>query len=197
MAREKVKTIENDLEFLRQISKEVDLNDKDLNNDIELITRFCKENEVMAMASVQLGVPKRIIYLKNTDLDRINNSVTGEIDDYDEARILINPVIKKREGLTSYLEACASCMDNAGVVKRPYRIYLEYLDIKGNKHDEIFEGFEATVLSHEYDHLNGILHIDVADEIMVLNVEERKEYRLTHPYKVFFKNGIYEELKFH
>lgn len=39
------------------------------------------------MAAVQLGIPKRIIYLKNTDLDRVNKFQRDEIeeDGYDEA----------------------------------------------------------------------------------------------------------------
>ena len=51
----------------------------------------------MAMAAVQLGIPKRIIYLKNTNLDIINkmqmNSVTEEERSYNESRVLINSII--------------------------------------------------------------------------------------------------------
>lgn len=60
-------------------------------------------------------------------------------------------------------------------VLRPFFIEVEYYDIKGNKHLEKFEGFESTVLSHEMDHLDGILHMDVAEEIRILTKEERKK----------------------
>ena len=97
-------TIEDDEQFLRQISKPVDLNDKELTHDIEVLDEFCKENDVLAMAAVQLGIPKRIIYLKNTNLELIqkeqNGKRTEEEKQYNEQRVLINPVIIKKEGLT-------------------------------------------------------------------------------------------------
>ena len=62
-------TIKDNLEYLRQLSMPIDiLNDDNLVNDIKTLELFCINNDVLAMASVQLGIPKRIIYLKNTNL---------------------------------------------------------------------------------------------------------------------------------
>ena len=193
-------TIADNEEFLRQKSAIVDIkNDMDLNKDIEILDKFCKANDVMAMAAIQLGIPKRVVYLKNTNLDIINkmqdNTVSQEEMDYNESRVLINPTIINREGLTEYWEACASCLDNCGRVLRPYKIELEYFDIDGNKHSEIFEGFESTVLSHEIDHLDGVLHIDIAEEVLEMPAEERKIWRQTHGYKIYSKTGDYYSQK--
>lgn len=200
MSRENLITIETNEPWLRKKSSVVDIkNDKNIQTDIEVLEKFCKENEVMAMAANQLGILKRLVYLKNTNLDIINrmqsNTSTEEDENYNEARVLINPVVLKREGLTDYLENCASCLDNSGRVLRPYKINLEYYDINDNKFIEEFEGFEATVLSHELDHLDGILHMDIAEEIINMPKEERKKWRQTHPYKIYSKTGDYEELK--
>lgn len=198
---EKIKaiTIADNEAFLRQISIPVDLSDNELSKDISVLEQFCKENDVMAMAAVQLGIPKRLVYLKNTNLEIINkmqsNSETEEEKNYNEARVLINPVIISREGLTDYWEACASCLDNIGHVKRPYKIVVEYLDLDGNPHNDIFEGFEATVLSHEMDHLDGVLHMDIADEVLIMAKEERKKFRQTHGYNIVSKTGNFENLK--
>lgn len=193
-------TIQDNEPFLRQISSSVDIkNDKELMNDIDILDQFCKENNVMAMASVQLGIPKRIVYLKNTNLDIINkiqnNSNSEEIENYNEKKVLINPTILKREGLTEYWEACASCLDNMGRVLRPYKIELEYYDIDGNQKVETFEGFESTVLSHELDHLDGILHIDIAEEVIEMPDNERKIWRQSHEYKIYQKDGDYDSLR--
>ena len=193
-------TIEDNEEYLRQISKEVDIkNDKELTSDISVLDEYCKENAVMAMAAVQLGIPKRMIYLKNTNLDIINkiqaNTVSEEEKNYNQAKVLINPVITNREGLTDYWEACASCLDNFGRVLRPYKIELGYYDVEGNKKQETFEEFESTVLSHEIDHLDGILHIDIAEEVYQMPAEERKAWRINHGYKVYSKTGDYEVLR--
>ena len=83
-------------------------------------------------------------------------------------------------------------MDNIGHVKRPYKIVVEYLDLDGNPHNDIFEGFEATVLSHEMDHLNGVLHMDIADEVLIMAKEERKKFRQTHGYNIVSKTGNFE-----
>lgn len=193
-------TIADNESYLRQVSKSVDIkNDSRLDSDIAILKEYCEKNEVMAMAAIQLGIPKRIIYLKNTNLEIINkmqtDSTTKEEDNYNEARVLINPVITNREGLTEYWEACASCLDKCGKVLRPYKIELEYEDTKGKKRAVIFEGFESTVLSHEYDHLDGILHLDIAEEIKAMTREERKLWRQSHGYNIIATIGNYDDLK--
>jgi len=177
-------TIEDNEPYLRQKSKEVDFRDTSYLQDIKKLEYFCTHNKVFAMAAVQIGIPKRIIYLKNTTLDE------SKYDDvnYNEKRVFINPVILNRKGRTRYLEACASCMDYAGVVERPYKVEVEYYNIEGEKKREVLEGFISTVFSHEYDHLNGILHMDIAKELNMMNVEERKKYREKHPYEILNKD---------
>ena len=191
-------TIKDNEKYLRQVSSKVDLNDKELKNDINVLAEYCKENGVMAMAAVQLGISKRLIYIKNTNLDIINkiqkNETTKDEENYNESRLLINPVIIERYGLTDYWEACASGLDFMGHVKRPYKIIVEYLDIDGKKHKDIFEGLESTVLSHEMDHLDGILHMDIADEVLEMAEEDRKVFRQTHPYNIVSKIGKYQDL---
>lgn len=183
------KKIDKDLEWLRQVSREVDLGTEDISEDLKVLEEYCLGHGVFAMAAVQLGIPKRLVYIKNTDLDKI------EDEEWNEATVLVNPIIKRREGLTQYWEACASCLDNMGLVLRPYLVEIEYFDIHGNKQQMTFEGFPATVFSHEYDHLDGILHMDKALEVLVMDKEERKEFRKEHPYEVFSKDGDFLELE--
>lgn len=185
----RVITIDKDEKYLRQISKEIKFTSKRLQKYIEDLKEYCKAHEVMALAAIQIGIPKRIIYLKNTNLKELENT------EYDESRILINPVIISRRGHTQFWEACASCLDNTGLVDRPYKIKIEYCDQNGNKTVEEFKGFEATVLSHEYDHLNGILHIDISKEILHMNKEERMEFRRAHPYKIISKTCDFDDIK--
>lgn len=191
-------TILENEEYLRQISSEVDLNDPNLKEELKIIENYCIEHDVLAMAAVQLGIPKRLVYLKCTSLEALerknSEKATEEDKNYNEAKVLINPVITSRIGITDYWEACASCLDNFGHVRRPYKLVLDYYDIDGNKHTDVFEGFEATVLSHEMDHLDGILHMDIADELLQMEQEERKLFRKEHGYNIISKTGIYENL---
>ncbi len=183
------RTIENDMDWLRQVSEEVDFEKDNLDETIKVLDSYCLTHGVFAMAAVQLGFNKRVIYLKNTDLNKV------EDDDWNEKTIIINPVIKERVGLTAYWEACASCLDNTGLVLRPYKLKIEYFDLEGKKHQKTFVGFPSTVFSHEFDHLNGVLHMDKALELKVMNKEERKEFRKTHDYEVISETGNYEDLE--
>ena len=199
-------TIENNEQYLRQFSKKVEISDPELHNNIVVLQDYCMQNEVMAMAAVQLGIPKRIVYVKNTNLEILNKRLTDEgkeeTKDYNEAKVLINPDIISKEGLTTFWEACASCSWYEGEVKkwyngkvkRPYKIRVRYFDIEGNEHEDEFEGFESTVLCHEIDHLNGILHIDIADKVIIGTTEERRELRKKDGYTIISKTGDYEIL---
>lgn len=186
----KRKTIENDEEYLRQISEEVSFEDDSYKEEIKLLEEFCNQTECFALAAIQIGIPKRIVYLKNTKLD-----VPLDDINYNESKVLINPKIISRKGKTKFWEACLSCLDNTGLVVRPYEIIVNYYDINGLEHEEKFEGFESTVLSHELDHLDGILHMDVAEEVLQMNAEERKIFRETHPYEIISKDCEYENTK--
>lgn len=186
----KRKTIENDEEYLRQISEEVSFEDDSYKEEIKLLEEFCNQTECFALAAIQIGIPKRIVYLKNTRLD-----VPLDDINYNESKVLINPKIISRKGKTKFWEACLSCLDNTGLVVRPYEIIVNYYDINGLEHEEKFEGFESTVLSHELDHLDGILHMDVAEEVLQMNAEERKIFRETHPYEIISKDCEYENTK--
>ena len=55
------------------------------------------------------------------------------------------------------LEGCLSLKDIWGVVKRPHGVVLSYQDETGATHNKTFDGFLATIIQHEVDHLNGIL----------------------------------------
>lgn len=183
----KRKTIENDELYLRQISQPVLFDDISYKKDIELLEEFCLETECFALAAIQVGVPKRIIYLKNTTLD-----VPLEDMNHNESKILINPVVVSRKGHTKFWEACLSCLDNMGLVSRPYEMVVQYYDCEGNKHNETFKGFEATVLSHELDHLDGILHMDIAEEVVNMPKEDRKAFREQHPYEIISETCDYD-----
>ena len=59
------KTIENDEKQLRQVSHPVDFKNNEWKKAIKKLDYFCKHDDnIMAMASIQLGIPLRLIYLK-------------------------------------------------------------------------------------------------------------------------------------
>lgn len=180
------KTIEKDEEYLRQVSKEVNLENNDYKEVVKMLHEYCENSDnCMAMASVQLGIPLRLIYVKKTNEKRM-------YEDYNESKVLINPVVLNREGLVRYYEACVSCLNYMGLVERPYKIEIEYYTIEREKVIETFENLAAVVLSHELDHLDGVLHIDKSIELYDMPKEERKEFREKHKLEIIRKDGTYK-----
>lgn len=80
-------------------------------------------------------------------------------------KCLINPVIKNMTAENStYWEGCLSVPGLRGKVSRPNKISVTALNEKGKKVEFVAEGFAATVVQHEYDHLDGVLYVDrIAD----------------------------------
>ena len=76
-------------------------------------------------------------------------------------QVLINPVIEfLTQEISSFWEGCLSLPGLIGKVSRPNRILVRALDEKGKKVEFIAEGFCATVVQHECDHLDGKLYVD-------------------------------------
>lgn len=181
------KTITHDEPYLRQVSRPVVKGDKELADNLRDLAQFCQYTECFALAAVQIGIPKRIVYLQNTTPDKDPAA--------NEARIFINPTIISRKGHTRFWEACVSCLDYTGLVSRPYQMEIKYHDPDGGEHRELFKGFAATVLSHELDHLDGILHMDVAEEVKQMSRDERQVFRQTHPYEIISKTCDYDKVR--
>jgi len=73
---------------------------------------------------------------------------------------LVNPVLLAQEGGAVGREGCLSLPDLTANVRRAERIEVEAGDLEGNRRVLRAEGFEARVILHEMDHLDGILILD-------------------------------------
>ena len=71
--------------------------------------------------------------------------------------VMIDPVLTDvSDGQQTYPEKCMSIDNAVALVSRPREIRVTYTDTGGATHaDAPFEGFFATVLQHEIDHLEG------------------------------------------
>lgn len=78
---------------------------------------------------------------------------------------MINPVILEQSGSQSGDEGCLSVPGLIGTVERPEYIKLEATGLDGVRQTYEFRDFDARVMCHENDHLNGILYVDKAENI--------------------------------
>ena len=100
----------------------------------------------VGLAANQVGVLQRMCVVK--------------MEDWEEALVLINPEIIRREGLREVEEGCLSLPGYRGMVNRAERIRVRYQDLTGKQQRLRAECMLAQAIEHETDHLNGILYVD-------------------------------------
>ena len=88
---------------------------------------------------------------------------------------MINPEIIETEGEQDGYEGCLSVPGMIGAVVRPQKIKMRAMDLDGVVQEYEFEDFDARVMCHENDHLNGILYIDKARDIRPADSLEDEE----------------------
>ncbi len=69
--------------------------------------------------------------------------------------------IEEAGELCSYEEGCLSIPDIRGDVDRHPQLRLRYQDEQFQTHERVFTGFEARVIQHEYDHIEGVLFTEL------------------------------------
>jgi len=76
-------------------------------------------------------------------------------------RVFINAKIYKYEGDEySFNEGCLSFPGlREDIVRKPV-IHIKFFDENMQPHDERFDGINARVIQHEYDHIEGIVFVD-------------------------------------
>lgn len=87
---------------------------------------------------------------------------------------LVNPEIYYEKGEQTGPEGCLSVKGKQGIVTRPEKVKVVYRDRSGRKHKLTAEGFCARAVCHELDHLDGILYIDKAVNVVDISDEEDK-----------------------
>lgn len=82
--------------------------------------------------------------------------------------VVINPRVEyiERDGKKDSTEGCLSIPGRSLKVKRFKKIHLTYFNRKGEFITEEVDGFKAIISQHEYDHLNGVLIVDLVDQML-------------------------------
>lgn len=76
-------------------------------------------------------------------------------------QVFINPkILEKSDDCTIESEGCLSIPKVYGDVKRPQRVVIQALDENGIEFTQEYTDFDAHIVLHENDHINGVLFID-------------------------------------
>ena len=153
----------------QNITKDFLLTDK-LGQLLEDLLDSMRHYGGIGIAAPQIGVDLQVAIIQLEGLNRYGEEINLPLTAF------INPEI---EVLTNeaqgFWEGCLSVPGLRGFVERPKKIKVSYLDRTGKSQELIAEGFLATVLQHELDHLNGILYIDRIKDPTLLSYQEEFE----------------------
>ncbi|HXH31414.1 MAG TPA: peptide deformylase [Bacteriovoracaceae bacterium] len=125
----------------------------------------------IGIAAPQIGVDLQVALIELVGLNRYGEEINLPLTTF------INPRIKYlREDLQGFWEGCLSVPGLRGYVERPDKIEVSYQDEKGDECKLVAEGFLATVVQHELDHLEGILYVDRIKDSKLLSYQEEFEH---------------------
>lgn len=162
--------------ILRQKAHPVERANRQLSKLIADLHETLRNSHIpgLGLAAPQVGKPLRIFVL-NSELNSPHSSSDSSFSHSDRQHF-INPEITwsskklnvdKVNEENLHLEGCLSIPRIYALIKRPWAVNLKYqiLDPSSlNLESKIsnFSGFNATLVQHEIDHLNGILFTDHA-----------------------------------
>lgn len=172
---------------LRQVAEEVQfpLSDQEIILG-EKMLQFLKHSQdpVMAekmklrggvgLAAPQINISKRMIaVLVPNSPDEEGNPPAQA---YSLQAVMYNPKIVAHSIQEAAVEGGEGCLsvdrEVEGYVVRHARVTIEYLDKDGEKHRLKLKGFNAIVVQHEIDHINGIMFYDRIDPEHPLAIKE-------------------------
>ena len=134
---------------LRLVAREVEQIDDILRQQVLRMQRRLAAAQGAGLAATQVGLLRRVFVFRLAP-DR-------------EIEALCNPrVLAHADERQTFHEGCLSFNTIAVAVERPRAVQAEGYDLDGNARTLALEGFGASLLQHEIDHLDGILTLDRA-----------------------------------
>jgi peptide deformylase len=138
---------------LKKISRTVNFIDEEIKTLIaDLEETMHAQPGCVGIAAPQTGALWRIIVIDSSRNPRFP-SKHGKL-------VLVNPEVLEQEGSVIGREGCLSLPEFTGNVNRAQNISVQATDAEGKTLLFSAEDFEARLILHEIDHLDGILFID-------------------------------------
>ncbi|HNX66604.1 MAG TPA: peptide deformylase [Bacteroidales bacterium] len=141
--------------ILRKVAEDIDKDYPELDKFIADMFDTMYKADGLGLAAPQVGKSIRLIVIDGEPLAKEH----PEMKDF--KRVLINAHVLEKGGEKVPMgEGCLSLPGIHEEVERESEVKMEYYDENWEFHTEIFKGYKARVVLHEYDHLDGILFPD-------------------------------------
>jgi peptide deformylase len=165
--------------ILRKAAKKLspeELSSKDFSQLLVDLRDSMKHHGGIGIAAPQIGVGLSVALIELQGFNRYGEDVDLPLT------VFVNPEISVLSTETQgFWEGCLSVPGLRGFVERPKKVKVDYWNEKGEKKELIAEGFLATVLQHELDHLKGVLYVDHIKDMKLLSYQEEFETFLKAP----------------
>lgn len=140
--------------ILRTVSDKIDIISPEIKEFCVTLRKMMRTHDGVGLAAPQIGKNRRIIATSQWAKKGDDKKLLGEI-------IMINPRITQASTeMEMGEEACLSLPEIYGIVKRHKSITVEFTDLQGHKQTKKLKDFNARIIQHELDHLDGILFVD-------------------------------------
>ncbi|MFP3897437.1 MAG: peptide deformylase [Anaerolineales bacterium] len=144
---------------LRKESKPVHTLNRRIRRVIEDLKDTLQHHEEgVGLAAPQIGVHWQVVVV------RLGGDAEGE-KEAGPPQALINPEIVEAGGEQKGFDGCLSFPNLYAETTRPHHLRVTSLDEEGRRVERTYEGFDAVVVHHEIDHLQGVLFIDRVESI--------------------------------
>lgn len=139
----------------------------------------------VGLAAPQIGKSIRIFLV-----DTVQMMDEGEEEKGIKMAFINAEKIEESGELWPYEEGCLSIPDVTGNVDRPETIRLRWVDENFEEQEATFEGINARVIQHEYDHIEGKLFLDylkpLKKQMIKRKLEKIKKGKVGASYKMKF-----------
>jgi peptide deformylase len=115
----------------------------------------------IGLAAPQINVHSRVVVVRLGG----GQDDEGNVQEPEPPIALIDPQIVEAGNEQRDFDGCLSFPGLYGETVRPHHLQVTSLDELGHPFDRVFEGFDAVVVHHEIDHLDGVLFIDRVESI--------------------------------
>lgn len=151
-------------DFAEQVPLEEIKSDKIQKIIEDMKNSLAREEEGVAIAAPQIGVPLRI-FVVSKKIFQLVDAGKSDKDKFDDL-VFINPeIIKLSKDKEVMEEGCLSVKDYYGKIKRSIKATVRAYDENGKLFERGGSRLLAQIFQHEIDHLNGILFTDSAKDV--------------------------------
>lgn len=121
----------------------------------------------IGIAAPQIGVSLQVAVIELGTLNRYGEEIHLPFT------VFVNPKLELlTDELQGFWEGCLSVPGLRGFVERPKKLRVSFLNEHGEPREIVAEGFLATVIQHELDHLFGVLYVDRIKDLRQLSYQE-------------------------